>query len=91
MKGMQEDNEPLFDSAENISLCIRVASGLIDDLGPYKGNMLAFLDGGLAATTDLADWLVVALDIPFREAHHITGDIVALGVKTRARFVANPA
>ncbi len=82
MKDMQEDKEPMFDAADNISLCIRVASGLIDDLEPYKDNMLAFLDRGFATATDLADWLVVALDIPFREAHHITGELVALGIKT---------
>ena len=77
MKDMQEDKEPLFDAADSIELCIDVAAGLVTDLEPLKDNMLGFLDKGYSTATDLADWLVVALDIPFRNAHHITGSIVA--------------
>lgn len=81
MKDMQEDKEPLFDAAETIELCIDVAAGLVDDLEPIKDNMRGFLDKGYSTATDLADWLVVALDIPFRDAHHITGSIVAYAVE----------
>lgn len=77
MKDMQEDKEPLFDAADSIELCIDVAAGLVTDLEPMKDNMRGFLDKGYSTATDLADWLVVALDIPFRNAHHITGSIVA--------------
>jgi len=81
MKDMQEDKEPLFDAAETVELCIDVAAGLVDDLEPIKDNMRGFLDKGYATATDLADWLVVTLDIPFRDAHHITGSIVAYAVE----------
>lgn len=77
MKDMQEDKEPLFEAVDTIELCIDVAAGLVTDLEPMKSNMSGFLDKGYATATDLADWLVVALDIPFRQAHHITGSIVA--------------
>jgi len=83
MKDMQEDKEPLFDAAETIELCIDVAAGLVDDLEPIKDNMRGFLDKGYSTATDLADWLVVALDIPFRDAHHITGSIVAYAVENQ--------
>lgn len=82
MKDMQEDKEPLFDAAASIELCIKVAAGLINDLEPNKKNMNAFLDRGFATATDLADWLVVTLDIPFRNAHHITARIVGLAAET---------
>ncbi|WP_371227974.1 argininosuccinate lyase [Roseovarius sp. 2305UL8-3] len=82
MKDMQEDKEPMFEAADSISLCIRVATGLIKDMEPYKDNMKSFLDKGFATATDLADWLVIELDIPFRQAHHITGEIVAIGAKS---------
>jgi len=81
MKDLQEDKEPLFDAAHSIELCIEVATGLVRDLQPIKGNMEAFLDNGFATATDLADWLVVELNIPFRQAHHITGAIVGFASK----------
>jgi len=90
MKDMQEDKEPLFDAAETIELCINVAAGLVDDLEPIKDNMRGFLDKGYSTATDLADWLVVALDIPFRDAHHITGSIVAYAVENNLTLHSVP-
>ena len=83
MKDMQEDKEPLFDAVDSLDLCIKVAAGLVDDLSPMKDNMSGFLDNGFATATDLADWLVMNLDMPFRKAHHVTGQVIAYAVENK--------
>lgn len=77
-KDMQEDKEPVFDASHNIKLCISVMSGMINDLKTNKENMLKMAQTGYSTATDLADWLVKNLKIPFRQAHHITGSIVKI-------------
>ena len=77
-KDMQEDKEPVFDSVENITLCIQATSDIIKGMVTNKENMLKTLNFGFPNATDLADYLVKELNIPFREAHHITGTIVKL-------------
>lgn len=77
-KDMQEDKEPLFDAVENSKLCIAAMSGMVADLTVNKKNMLKMAKTGYSTATDLADWLVKNLQIPFRKAHHITGSIVAI-------------
>lgn len=77
-KDMQEDKEPVFDSVENIILCIQATTDIIKGMVPNKENMLKALNQGFPNATDLADYLVKELNIPFREAHHITGTIVKL-------------
>jgi argininosuccinate lyase len=77
-KDMQEDKEPVFDASENIKLCLRAMSGMILDMRVNEKNMLAMASADYSTATDLADWLVKNLKIPFREAHHITGLIVKI-------------
>lgn len=75
-KDMQEDKEPLFDAVENLTLCLNAADGMINDLEADEANMLAAAGRSFSTATDLADWLVRELGIPFREAHHVTGRLV---------------
>lgn len=77
-KDMQEDKEPVFDACSNIKLCLQAISGMINDMKVNQENMLKMAGSGFSTATDLADWLVKNLKIPFREAHHITGTIVKI-------------
>jgi len=77
-KDMQEDKEGVFDALPTLSLTLAAMAGMIRDLTPDAKRMRAAAGAGYATATDLADWLVRELKLPFREAHHITGRIVAL-------------
>jgi len=77
-KDMQEDKEPLFDAVENSKLCLRAAAGMVADMKINREKMRAMAGLGYSTATDLADWLVKNLKIPFRDAHHITGSIVKM-------------
>jgi argininosuccinate lyase len=77
-KDMQEDKEPVFDSVENIVLCIQTTTDIIRGIATNKENMRKALESGFPNATDLADYLVKKANIPFRDAHHITGQIVRL-------------
>lgn len=77
-KDMQEDKEPVFDASVNIKLCIAAMSGMIGDMRVNKEKMLEMAKSDFSTATDLADWLVKNLKVPFRNAHHITGSIVKL-------------
>jgi len=77
-KDMQEDKEPVFDTARTIQMCIVNMDGMIKGLQPIPNNMIQALQKGFPTATDLADYLVINLDIPFRDAHHLTGRIVLL-------------
>ena len=77
-KDMQEDKEPIFDTARTIQMCIVNMDGMIKGLQPIPNNMIQALQKGFPTATDLADYLVINLDIPFRDAHHLTGQIVLL-------------
>ena len=77
-KDMQEDKEPIFDTASTIQMCILNMDGMIKGLQPIPNNMIQALQKGFPTATDLADYLVTNLDIPFRDAHHLTGRIVLL-------------
>ncbi len=76
-KDMQEDKEQLFDAADTIEIVLAATTGMIKDLEPVPERMAAVAGAGFSTATDLADWLVRSLDIPFRDAHHITGRIVS--------------
>jgi argininosuccinate lyase len=76
-KDMQEDKEQLFDAADTLELILAAMTGMIEDLEPVPERMRALAGAGFSTATDLADWLVRTLDMPFREAHHVTGRIVA--------------
>jgi argininosuccinate lyase len=75
-KDMQEDKEGAMDALSALMLCIAAMAGMVDDLTPDAARMRAAAGAGYATATDLADWLVRTLKIPFRDAHHITGRIV---------------
>jgi argininosuccinate lyase len=77
-KDMQEDKEGVFDALPTLSLTLAAMAGMIHDLTPDAKKMKAAAGAGYATATDLADWLVRELKTPFREAHHLTGRIVAL-------------
>ena len=76
-KDMQEDKEVTFDAFDSLELALAAMTGMVDDLTPRREAMRAAAGGGYATATDLADWLVRELQLPFREAHHVTGRIVA--------------
>ncbi len=80
-KDMQEDKEGVFDALETLSLCLAAMTGMVKDMTPDAKRMKAAAGAGYATATDLADWLVRALKMPFREAHHVTGRIVALAAE----------
>jgi argininosuccinate lyase len=75
-KDMQEDKEGLFDAADNLALAIGAMTGMIKDMKPDPKRMKAAANVGFATATDLADWLVQHLDMPFRQAHHVVGRLV---------------
>ena len=76
-KDMQEDKEGAIDALQSLSLCLAAMTGMVGDLTPDLKRMKAAAGAGFATATDLADWLVKALGLPFREAHHVTGRLVA--------------
>ena len=80
-KDMQEDKEGVFDAFHTLALCLAAMTGMVEDMTPDPKRMKAAAGAGYATATDLADWLVQALHMPFREAHHVTGRIVALAAK----------
>ena len=75
-KDMQEDKEPVFDAYDTLSLSLAASTGMIADMRPDPAALEAATQAGYLTATDLADWLVRALGLPFREAHHATGAIV---------------
>ena len=75
---MQEDKEQVFDAAESIELSIAAMTGMIGDMTINTARMKAAAGSGYATATDLADWLVRSVGLPFRDAHHVTGRVVAL-------------
>jgi argininosuccinate lyase len=77
-KDMQEDKEGAFDAFSTLSLMIAATAGMVRDMVPDETRMKAAAGSGYSTATDLADWLVRVLGLPFREAHHVTGRIVAL-------------
>jgi len=77
-KDMQEDKEGTFDALHALSLCLAAMTGMARDLAPDRKRMKAAAGSGYATATDLADWLVRSLKLPFREAHHVTGRLVAI-------------
>ena len=82
-KDMQEDKEGPIDALSALSLSIAAMTGMVRDLLPDVAGMRAAADEGYATATDLADWLVSTLRMPFREAHHVTGRIVAKAAAER--------
>ncbi|MCB1520600.1 MAG: argininosuccinate lyase [Hyphomicrobiaceae bacterium] len=80
-KDMQEDKEQTFDALANYHVALAAMAGMIADLEPVPERLAAAAGSGFATATDLADWLVRTLKMPFREAHHATGAIVKMAEK----------
>ncbi len=77
-KDMQEDKEPVFEAIDNLHLCLAASAGMVRDFVVHKEVMEDAAGSGYATATDLADWLVRKLNMPFRTAHHVTARIVKL-------------
>ena len=81
-KDMQEDKEQVFDAADNLMLALAAMEGMVKDLTANREALRAAAVSGFSTATDLADWLVRVLGMPFRDAHHVTGSLVALAEKS---------
>ncbi|MEQ9631277.1 MAG: argininosuccinate lyase [Roseovarius sp.] len=80
-KDMQEDKEQVFDAADHLMLALAAMEGMVRDMTPLRENLETAAATGFSTATDLADWLVRVLGMPFREAHHVTGSLVAMAEK----------
>jgi argininosuccinate lyase len=77
-KDMQEDKEQVFDAADNLMLAVAAMTGMVSDMTANVDSLRAAAASGFSTATDLADWLVREAGLPFRDAHHVTGALVAL-------------
>ncbi|MFT5968727.1 MAG: argininosuccinate lyase, partial [Yoonia sp.] len=77
-KDMQEDKEQVFDAADNLLLALAAMAGMVGDMEANVPSLEAAAATGFSTATDLADWLVRELGLPFRDAHHVTGSLVAM-------------
>jgi argininosuccinate lyase len=77
-KDMQEDKEQTFDAADNLMLALAAMAGMVADMEANVPSLEAAAATGFSTATDLADWLVRELGLPFRDAHHVTGSLVAM-------------
>jgi argininosuccinate lyase len=77
-KDMQEDKQPTFDAADSLELCIAATAGMVSDFTANRDLLLKAAGEGYTTATDLADWCVRVLDMPFRDAHHVAGRLVRL-------------
>ncbi|MCI4660388.1 MAG: argininosuccinate lyase [Neomegalonema sp.] len=77
-KDMQEDKERVFDGADALGLSLAAMTGMVRDMRPVPDALRAAAGAAFSTATDLADWLVRRLDMPFRDAHHVTGSLVKL-------------
>ena len=77
-KDMQEDKEQVFDAADNWMLALAAMEGMVKDMTANRDSLAAAAGSGFSTATDLADWLVRVLGMPFRDAHHVTGSLVAM-------------
>ncbi|RCK47695.1 argininosuccinate lyase [Thalassospira profundimaris] len=77
-KDMQEDKEPVFFAHDHLGLCVAAMTGMVADMKVFADNMRKAAGAGYITATDLADWLVTELGMPFRDAHHVVGSTVKL-------------
>ena len=89
-KDMQEDKEPVFDTDETMMLVLAATTAMVESWAVNAPAMLRAASNGYPTATDLADWLVRTLGLPFREAHHVTGRIVRLAETTSAALAELP-
>jgi argininosuccinate lyase len=89
-KDMQEDKEATFDAIDTLALVIAAMTGMVEDMEPIPERMREAAMRGFSTATDFADWLVRELRMPFREAHHVSGRIVALAETAGQRLDQMP-
>ena len=89
-KDMQEDKEQVFDALPALSLCLAAMTGMVADMQPDRERLKAAAGAGYATATDLADWLVREAGVAFRDAHHVTGRIVAAAEQSGLALEALP-
>ncbi|MBS0333888.1 MAG: argininosuccinate lyase [Proteobacteria bacterium] len=89
-KDMQEDKVPTFEAFDALELSLRAMAGMVADLEPNVENMAKAAGAGFSTATDLADWLVRELGLPFRDAHHVTGAAVKRAEQLGADLPALP-
>ena len=89
-KDMQEDKEGAFAALDALALCVAAMAGMVRDLKPDLVRMEAAAGSGYSTATDLADWLVRVVGLPFRQAHHVTGRVVALAAERETTLAALP-
>ncbi len=89
-KDMQEDKEQVFDAFRSLALALAATTGMVRDMTPNVEAMRSAAGAGYSTATDLADWLVREAGLPFREAHHVTGRIVAEAEKRGLALDAMP-
>jgi argininosuccinate lyase len=89
-KDMQEDKAGAIDALGDLGLCLAAMTGMVRDMTPDAARMKAAAGAGYSTATDLADWLVRTLRMPFREAHHVTGRIVAAAERKGVALDALP-
>ncbi len=77
-KDMQEDKEQVFDAADSLMLALAAMEGMVGDMTANVSPLRAAAASGFSTATDLADWLVREAGLPFRDAHHVTGRLVAM-------------
>lgn len=85
-KDLQEDKACVFESFDTIMLCLEATEGMVDTMAVHKDKMLEAAQSGYSTATEIADWLVRTLGLPFREAHHITGAIVKIAETKNCRL-----
>jgi argininosuccinate lyase len=85
-KDMQEDKEQVFDAVDTLHLMLAAMTGMVRDMKPNKAAMQKALEAGFITATDLADWLVRSANVPFRDAHRITGKIVRLAEQKKCQL-----
>ena len=89
-KDMQEDKEQTFDALSSLSLSLAAMTGMVKDMEPDRTAMREAAGAGYSTATDLADWLVREAGLPFREAHHVTGRVVAEAAKRNVALAELP-
>ena len=89
-KDMQDDKPPVFEAHDLLGLSIAAMTGMVETVTFRTDRMRALAESGYATATDLADWLVREADVPFREAHHITGRAVKLAEERGVQLAQLP-
>ena len=85
-KDLQEDKEPVFDSFDALALCLQAMNGMLESANFNVVAMLESAEMGYTTATALADWLVMNLNLPFRDAHHVTGEIVKMAETKKCKL-----